>query len=94
MDEQRKLVGTITKDIDDESVSTNDLQKKLTRIETIDREILKEHENYLKKSKEILDERQYIKLKLFEDKLKNDLFQRFRGRRPRNQKENEKDNQS
>ena len=93
INERRKIVHATAKDIDDESVSIKNLQKQLARIEKIDKEIMKEHENFLKKSKEILDERQYIKLKLFEDKLKNDLFQRFRGRRPRNQEENEKNNQ-
>ena len=90
MGEHRKLVGTITKDLDDESVSTNDLKKQLTRIEKINKEIIKERENYLKKSEKILDERQYIKLKLFEDKLKNDLFQRFRGRPRRDEEDSER----
>ena len=91
---RRKIVHATAKDIDDESVSIKDLQKQLARIEKIDKEIMKEHENFLKKSKEILDERQYIKLKLFEDKLKDDLYQRFRGRRSRNEAETERSKQN
>ena len=94
INERRKIVHATAKDIDDESVSIKNLQKQLARIEKIDKEIMKEHENFLKKSKEILDERQYIKLKLFEDKLKDDLYQRFRGRRSRNEAETERSKQN
>ena len=94
INERRKLVHATTKDLDDESASINNLQKQLARIETIDKEIAKEHESFLKKSKSILDDRQYIKLKLFEDKLKDDLYQRFRGRRSRNEAETERSKQN
>jgi len=90
LDEHRKLAGIIAKDLDDESVSTNDLKEQLARIEQIDKEIIKERENFLKKSEKILNERQFIKLKLFEDKLKNDLFQRFRGRPRRDEEDSER----
>lgn len=94
INERRKIVRATAKDIDDESVSIKDLQKQLAIIEKIDKEIMKEHENFLKKSNEILDERQYIKLKLFEDKLKDDLYQRFRGGRSRNEAETERSKQN
>jgi hypothetical protein len=80
IDEHRKLVGKIIKDIDDESVPESSLKEQLAKIEQIENEIIKERENYQIKTRKILNERQFIKLRLFEDKLKNDLFQRFRDR--------------
>ena len=52
-------------------------------IERIDEQIVKGHKEFLNKSEKILDERQYIKLILFDDRLKEDLFKHFRSRDPR-----------
>ena len=86
--ERGELIHEIRKNIDDESVSTKDLRKLVKELEKIDDEMLNEHKEFLKKSEKILEERQYIKLILFEDRLKEDLFQRFRSREPREKNDN------
>ena len=43
--------------------------------------------DFLKKTEKILDERQYIKMRVFDEKLKYDLFRRFRDRDRRNDDE-------
>jgi len=81
--ERMELIHRIGKEIDDESISIKDLRKQIKEIERIDEQLVKGHKDFLNKSEKILDERQYIKLILFDDRLKEDLFQRFRSRNPR-----------
>ncbi len=78
--ERTELIHEITKNVEDESVSEKDLEKQKKALEKINEELLKEHNGFLDKSEKILDDRQYLKLMLFEDRLKEDLFKQFRSR--------------
>ena len=79
--ERSRLFRKISEDIDDTSVSIKDLKKDVEKLEKLNEEMVKKRKEFLEKSEKFLDERQYIKLKIFEDKLKADLFKRYRNRR-------------
>ena len=79
--EHRELIHEISEDADDESVSVKDLKKKVAKLKIVEKSMNIEREKFLEKSEEILDERQYIKLIVFNDKLKEDLISRFRSER-------------
>ena len=74
-------VRDIVNDIEDESVSISELKDLVEKLDDIDASISKERNAFLEKAKEILDDRQYVKLVIFNDKLKKDLFNRFSARR-------------
>ena len=76
----RELVTQIVDDIEDESVSLSELKDLVKELEEIDISLRKDREMFLKKTKGILDDRQYVKLVIFDDKLKKDLFTRFSSR--------------
>ena len=76
--EHRELIKTIAEQADDETVTVRDLNKKVERLKFLEKSKEAEKEKFLKKSKKILNERQYIKLIVFNDKLKQDLIARFR----------------
>ncbi|MBT4483532.1 MAG: hypothetical protein HOC71_07625 [Candidatus Latescibacteria bacterium] len=79
--EHRELIKTIAEQADDENVTVSDLKKKVERLKFLEKSKEAEREKFLKKSKKILDERQYIKLIVFNDKFKQDLIARFRSDR-------------
>lgn len=79
--QHRELVTQIVNDIEDESVSISELKDLVQKLDDIDASISKERNTFLEKAKEILDDRQYVKLVIFNDKLKKDLFNRFSARR-------------
>lgn len=81
--ERGDLIRKIRNDVDNESVSIKDLSKLVNELENINDKISDEHKEYLGKVEKILEERQYIKFLMFEDRLKEDLFERFRSREPK-----------
>ena len=85
-----EIVSKIVADVLDESVSSKDLKALVNKHEETADSIENERKAFLEKSRKILDYRQYVKLVIFNDKLKKDLFNRFskrdfsRMRSPRN----------
>ena len=85
-----EIVSKIVADVSDESVSLKNLKALVKKHEETADSIENERKAFLEKSRKILDYRQYVKLVVFNDKLKKDLFNRFskrdfsRVRSPRN----------
>jgi len=79
--EHRELIHRIAEDADDESVSIKDLRENIAKLRKNETLMNDERDAFLEKSETILDERQCIKLIVFNDKLKEDLFIRFRSER-------------
>jgi len=79
--EQRQILETLLKTVDDETAAVGDLKNNLARLQKLREQEKKEQDAYLGKVKGILNDRQFVKMHLFEDKLKHDLFRRFRNRR-------------
>lgn len=79
--EHFELNRRIARDVEDESVPVADLKALSQRYKAIDRSLWQEREKFYKRSEKILDDRQMVKLIIFEDKVKEDLFRRFRGAR-------------
>jgi len=75
---QRALTKKISKDVENESVSVKDLKKDIEKLFKNEKALSDARDNFHKKSKKILSDRQYVKLIIFKDKLKEDLFSRFR----------------
>ncbi len=79
--ELNALIVEIYDDTDNKDVSTAALKKKLAKIDALRNDLEKENDSFLKNTAKILDDRQYIKLAVFEDKLRLDLMNRFRRNR-------------
>ena len=79
--EQRELIHTISDNVDNESIPIKNLKKDVEKLTQIGKSLNEDRNKFLKKAETILDERQNIKLIVFEDKLKYDLFDRFRSMR-------------
>ncbi|MFC1691983.1 hypothetical protein ACFL1R_00585 [Candidatus Latescibacterota bacterium] len=79
--EQKELTESISEGADDESVPIKTLKENVVKLKKVEKSLRDERETLFKKSENILNERQHIKLIVFEDKLKRDLFSRFRSRR-------------
>lgn len=79
--ERRELVHRVAEDADDESVSIKELKKNVAKLKEYEKSIEKERETFYDKAEKVLGERQYIKLIVFNDKLKEDLIARFRSER-------------
>ena len=79
--ERREIIRKISEDIDNKGISIKDLKKDAEKLEKLKEEMLKIRKEFIEKSEKYLDERQKIKLKIFEDRLKADLFRRYRDRR-------------
>jgi hypothetical protein len=77
MDAHRKLAEQIIAGVDSESVSISELKSLVKKLDDINESLHRERMAFLEKAKKILDDRQYIKLVIFNDKLKKDLFNRF-----------------
>jgi hypothetical protein len=78
---QSELSRRIMKDIEDDTIPVADLKVLAQRYKALTRSLWQEREKFYKRSEEILNDRQIIKLVIFEDKVKEDLFRRFRGER-------------
>ena len=77
----RVLVEQIVDNVEKESFSVGELKNLVQKLEEADDSLRKEHAAFLEKAKKILNDRQYIKLVIFNDKLKKDLFNRFSSKR-------------
>jgi Spy/CpxP family protein refolding chaperone len=91
--ESRDLIDKVAKEVDTESVSTDELKKQLAKLKKLNKDISDERERFLNKMEGILTERQSVKLEIFEDKFKNDLYKRFRESN-RRRREEERSNQN
>jgi hypothetical protein len=80
MREHNMLIRDIGKDVDNPSVTIRQLRDKAERLKQIDKSLSFEKEKYYQKAKRILNERQQIKLLIFEDKIKEDIFRRMEKR--------------
>jgi len=78
MKEHGELIRFIAEKADDESVSIRELKGNVEKLKKNEKMLEEERAAFLKKAEKILDERQYIKLVVFDDKLKNDLISQFR----------------
>jgi hypothetical protein len=81
MREHTDLTGKITAGVENNTVSIDDLKNMSRRYQSIDRLILMERDRFYRQAQDILDDRQMIKLVVFEEKVKEDLFKRFRDMR-------------
>ncbi|MHB9030406.1 MAG: hypothetical protein ACYC9O_16695 [Candidatus Latescibacterota bacterium] len=79
--EQMTLMHRIYQDADNRSSSVKDLQEMTQKYRAVNRSLWQARETFYRKSGEILDERQAVKLIIYEDKVKDDLFQRMRQER-------------
>lgn len=79
--EQRQILETLFKTVDDETVPVGDLKNNLARLLELREQEKKGQEAFLERVKGIINDRQFVKIRLFEDKLKHDLFRRFRNMR-------------
>ena len=78
MHEQMELTRKITDAVDDESVPISQLKTLADRFKAVNRSLWQDREKFLKRSAVILNDRQMIKLLIFEEKMKSDLFRKFR----------------
>ena len=77
----KELVNKIITEVEKEDISVRELKALVDKFEDIEEQNQKEHKVFLEKAKKILDDRQYVKLVIFKDKLKKDLFGKFSSRR-------------
>ena len=87
--EQRELIHTISDNVDNESITIKNLKKDVEKLTQIGKSLNEDRNKFLKKAETILDERQHVKLLIFDDKLKYDLFERYRSMRTPKQKNRE-----
>ena len=87
MHQRQSLLNEIITNVEDESIATKDLKKKLNEIENLLESEVNEIKGFYKNTEKFLDDRQSIKLHIFEEKLKNDLFNQFRDRDRRPQRD-------
>lgn len=78
MRERSELSRKISQDADNDSVSIRNLKTTVEKLKKNEKSTDDLRETFLKKASSILDERQYIKLIVFNDRLKEDLMARFR----------------
>jgi len=81
--EHRELTREIWKRAEDESVPVNELRKEVDRLAVYEEKVEQERKDFFKKAEGILNERQYVKLMIFNDKLKEDLILKIREERMR-----------
>ncbi len=88
--QRRKVIKKIFNDIDEPAVSLKELKKDVDTLQQLNEKMLQARKNFHKKSEKVLEDRQLIKLLIFEDKLKADLFRRYRDRSPKDKGRSEK----
>jgi hypothetical protein len=79
--EQMTIMRRIVQDADNSSVAVKDLQENARKYRELNRSLWQAREAFYRKSGEVLNERQSIKLIIYEDKVKDDLFRRMRQER-------------
>jgi hypothetical protein len=78
MREHRNLIREIIKGSEDETVPVGKLMNMIADARKKEQELYTQRDAFLAKSAKILNERQYVKLVVFDDKLKEDLIKQFR----------------
>jgi hypothetical protein len=79
--ESMDLVHTIIGKVEDDSIPVAELKTLSERYKAVNRSLWREREQFLRRASEMLDERQMVKLTVYEEKMKADLFKKFRDRR-------------
>ncbi|MFA6470553.1 MAG: hypothetical protein WCU00_00820 [Candidatus Latescibacterota bacterium] len=77
MHEHNQLIRIIDLNADNPSVPFKDLRDNARRLEIVNKSLITEWEKYNIKAKGILNELQQIKLLIYDDKLKEDIFKRM-----------------
>ena len=81
--ERRKLMKYITQNVDNSNVPVKDLESKVIKLRKTNQSLQNEREKFLESTKKLLSDRQYVKLVIFEDWLKEDYFRHMRdGEKP------------
>lgn len=78
MREHFEVTHKIFKAVDNDSYPIAELQMLNQRYKVLNRSLWQEKEKFLKRSEEVLDARQMVKLTTYEDKMKEDLFRRLK----------------
>lgn len=78
MREHFEVTHKISDDVDNDSSPIADLQTLTKRYKAINRALWQEKDQFLKRSEDVLDARQMVKLTIYEDKMKEELFRRLR----------------
>jgi len=81
MKEHRELTMKIAEDSENEAVTVATLKANVGKLRDFEKTIDSERDTFLAKAEKILEGRQYIKLIVFNDKLKEDLISRYRSSR-------------
>lgn len=81
MKEHRDLIMQIADGAENNAVSVKELKAKVEEMRGKERKLEAQRNEFFAKAEKILDERQYIKLVVFNDKLKEDLIMQFRSER-------------
>ncbi len=94
MREHRNLIREIVKGAEDEKVPVAKLKNMIADARKKEQELYAHREDFLAKSAKILNDRQYVKLVVFDDKLKEDLIKQFRSANRREETPSESSVQS
>lgn len=77
MREHNQLIRSIDRDADNPAVPLKELRDHARRLAEVNKSLIIEREKYYQKAKGVLNELQQIKLLIFEDKVKEDIFRRM-----------------
>lgn len=77
MREHNGLIRSIDKDADNPAVPIREMRERAQRLVEVKKSLIIEREKYYQKAKAVLNERQQIKLLIYEDKVKEDIFRRL-----------------
>jgi hypothetical protein len=77
MREHNGLIRSIDKDADNPAVPIREMRERAQRLAEVKKSLITEREKYYQKAKAVLNERQQIKLLIYEDKVKEDIFRRL-----------------
>jgi hypothetical protein len=78
MREHFEIFHKISDAVDTDSTPITELQTLAQRYKSLERSLWKEREKFFQRSEAILDARQMVKLTIYEDKMKDELFRRMR----------------
>lgn len=78
MQEHFEVTRKISAAVDNDLSPITEMQTLVQRYKVINRSLYREKERFLKRSEEVLDARQMVKLTIYEDKMKEELFKRMR----------------
>ena len=75
--ESRELFGKIMSSVDDEKIKTDDILKLVDDYEKLKEDEKKQRDEFYKRARKILADRQYIKLLMFPDLLSQEVLGRY-----------------